>query len=146
MHNLWKFGGDTILQTWMLVIYVCKFSKKRYTIKKRSITYNYIWHVDSIKCVYWLDTYSVKFWWKFYDIIFRHRAVTCPKNVSEIKYRVTVWIIKNKIRYQYLFSKYFKPLYKLLYGQFESMTFLSGSRKIEVFLLKSKKIYVVQFL
>ena len=66
---------------------------KRKKILWRSITCSYIWYVDISKCVYWLDTYFVKVWWKyvlpntntvqFCDIIFR-------KMVSKIKNPVTL--------------------------------------------------------
>ena len=39
-----------------------KFAKKRNKIKRHSITCSHIWHVDMSVCVYWVDTYSVKFW------------------------------------------------------------------------------------
>ena len=57
IHNLWKFGGDTILQTYMKIL-----KKRRYKIKgRRSITFCYIWLINASKCVYQLDTYLCKF-------------------------------------------------------------------------------------
>ena len=51
-------------------------------------------HINTSKCVYWLDKHSVKVWWSyvisnthaihFCDIIFRHRTIflTCPNKES----------------------------------------------------------------
>ena len=64
-HNLWKSDENTVLQTWMLVIYVWKFPKIRNKIKGLSIICSHIWHIDDLKCVYWLDIHSVKAWWRY---------------------------------------------------------------------------------
>ena len=64
--------------------------KKRNKINEHSITCSYICHINTSKCAYWLDTHSVKVWWRyvlantnavhFCDNFFRHRAMfsTCP--------------------------------------------------------------------
>ena len=42
-----------------------KIPKKRNKIKGRSITCGHIWHVNTSKCVYWLDTHYVNVWWSY---------------------------------------------------------------------------------
>ena len=39
--------------------------KKRNEITGLFITYSYMWHMNTSKCVYKLDTHSVKFWWSY---------------------------------------------------------------------------------
>ena len=68
-----------------IFVNLCKTHKKRNKIEGRSITCSHIWHVNISKCVYWLETHSVKVWWRyvlpnvnaahFWDVFFRHRAV-----------------------------------------------------------------------
>ena len=64
--------------------YLCvKILKKHNKIRHRSITLVYIWLVNISKYVYYLDTHSVKVWWRyvlpnwnvahFCDIIFIHK-------------------------------------------------------------------------
>ena len=88
-----------------------------------SITNSHIWHVDTSKCVNWLDTHSMKVrWWyvqlnanaaHFCDTFFIHRAVlsTCPKKtILKIINPATL----GTIRIIYCtFSKYSRSLYKL---------------------------------
>ena len=70
----------------------CKICNiKHNKIKGNSIICFYIWHIDILKCVYWLDIHFAKIWWRyvlpnantshFCDVFFRHRAVllTCPE-------------------------------------------------------------------
>ena len=87
-YNQWKFGGDTTIRQKCM-----KIPKKRNKIKRHK-TCSYVWNVDISKCVYWLDTHSVKVWWgyvlpnantaHFCDVFFRHRAVlpSCLENRS----------------------------------------------------------------
>ena len=68
-----------------------KILKKRNKIKGPFITCSYIWHINTSKCVHWLDTHSVKVWWRyvlpnrnavhFCDIIFKQSRVfpSCNK-------------------------------------------------------------------
>ena len=69
-YNQWRFGGYTIIQTWMFNNNVWKYPKKRYKIKGNSITYlacqylacqyikmcvmkvYHIWHVISGMSIY----------------------------------------------------------------------------------------------
>ena len=53
------------LQTWMLVNVCRKIPKKRNKIKGPSITCSYIWDINISKYVYWLDTHSMKVWWRY---------------------------------------------------------------------------------
>ena len=116
INSLWKFGEINKNAK-------MKIPLKRNKIKGRSIACNHIWHIDISKCVYWLDTLSVKVWWNyaipntnadhFCDIIFRHRAVFPSCNKKQC------W--KSKIRPRWdnnkicpTFSKYFRPLHKLV--------------------------------
>ena len=104
-HNLWKFGGDTVLQTWMIVDCVWKYPKKSDKIKGRSIIYSHIWHIDISKYAYQLDTHSKKVCWRyvlpntntvhFCDIFFRHK---CPKNSLECHKRYFSEILKLYFR------------------------------------------------
>ena len=55
-HNLWKFGEDTAIQ--MKIMYE-NTKKTQYKIKEPSLTCS---HNDTSKCVYWLDTHSIKVW------------------------------------------------------------------------------------
>ena len=100
-HNLWKFGEDTVLQTWMVFDYVWKFIKSVIKSTNASLFCSYIWHIDISKCVFWLYTKSMKVWWRYKlpnsnnvhycDIFSRHRAVfrAChiiQDNIEEILY------------------------------------------------------------
>ena len=64
-HNLWNFREDIILLTWIVVNLVWIIPKKRNKIKDRSIICSYIWYVNKSKYAYWLDTHSVKVWWRY---------------------------------------------------------------------------------
>ena len=94
-----------------------------------------------IKCVYWLDTHSVKVCWihvlpnansvHFCDIFFRHRTVlpTCQKSLENKKSDK-----QNRIRY--ILSKHFRLLRELMKAlsspqitiTVKNGTFVSGSR------------------
>ena len=58
-----KFGGDMYNNSDMNGRQKCmKITKEPNKIKLRFITCSYILHVDVSKCVYCLDTHSVKVW------------------------------------------------------------------------------------
>ena len=65
--NLWKFDEDDKINTSdMNNRQVCmKILKERNKIKRYSINYIHIWHVDISKCLYWLDICSMKVWWRY---------------------------------------------------------------------------------
>ena len=42
-----------------------KIHKNRNIIKVCFIICGHIWHIKTSKCVYWLDTESVKVWWRY---------------------------------------------------------------------------------
>ena len=95
-----------------------KMPKKCNKIKGRSVVCSHIWHVNNSKYVYWLDTHSMKVWWRyvlpntnafnFCDIIFRHRADLPKKTLSKINNPVTLG--STRIIYR-IFSNFSKPLY-----------------------------------
>ena len=41
------------------------YSYKGTMSSEPSITCSYIWHMETSKCAYWLDTHSVKDWWRY---------------------------------------------------------------------------------
>ena len=101
-QNLWKFGGNTTIQTWILVNNVWKYPKNVKRIKGCSITCIHIWHIDMSKCVYRLDTHFVKVLWSY------------------------MLSNTNAIHFCDIFLD--SCLYNI-YGPFGSRTFLSVSRK-----------------
>ena len=82
-----------------------KITKKSNKIIGPSITCSYIWHIDTSKCAYWLDTYSVKVWRSYVlpntnadhlcDIFFRYRAMFATCSNKEFKNQIAGHVIVN---------------------------------------------------
>ena len=99
---------------------------KHNKIKRRSITCSHIWLINTSKCMYCLDTHSVKVWSRYVlpktnavplcDIIFKQGNIfDLPKqSVTKIKNLATLW--KTKTIY-HTFSKYLRPLHDALQSE-----------------------------
>ena len=116
-QNLWKFGKDTTLQTWILVNYLWKFCRKR---NKSNVTCSYIWHVNKSECTYWLDTHTVKVCWRyllpntnvvnFCYVVFRHCVDLAKKSAKNQKSGLAVYSIHSWFL-QKIKKKYWNFLY-----------------------------------
>ena len=66
-----------------------EISKELNSTRESSVTCSYIWHVSISKFVYWLDTQSVKVWWRYNnsDMNDRQKCMKTPKKRIKTKWR-----------------------------------------------------------
>ena len=113
-------------------------------IKRISIKCSHIWHVDITMCVHWLDTNSMKVWWKcmlpntnavlFCDIFFFRQTAVFPTYINLCR-KLKIW-------------SFFRPTVShdyIIYDPFGSTIFLSRCRNISenISVLKSKLKYSI---
>ena len=49
---------DVIINDYIVFLFIS-------TLREPAIICSYIWHIDIPKCVHWLNTQSVKAWWRY---------------------------------------------------------------------------------
>ena len=93
---------------WSLKTYE-NIPKKCNKTKGRSITCIHIWHVNISKCVCWLDTYCVKFWW--YVLPNANTAHFCDIVIRNCYHSITIFFENQKSVMKTTCLKYTFPDY-----------------------------------
>ena len=131
IHSLRKFDEVTTLQLWIVFYYVLKLTIITQQNQGRPISCSHIWNFDIIKCLHWLDTESMKVWWRYNTSNMNCYVFCLKKNTKYTKYLETFHNLQL-----YLASQYIKRCVLIRDTFYESlMKICATKRKFRSFLL-----------